>query len=188
MSDKVIVEITHPKNVNFGRKIYGSGAQYPVDQATAAGLVRNGKAKVVKGKLVEETIFDTPGRLTNQEFMTFVKRNAREILGILHAESENTNIELEVPASSESTEAPETSDESSESSDDTEEEDESEPVVDSEVNEPSNDIPEDFPGREVLAKAGITTLDQIPRDREKLMEIDQMTGRVANQIGVKLGE
>lgn len=43
-------------------------------------------------------------------------------------------------------------------------------------------VPEDFPARERLANAGHVTLESIPRDTEKLMEIDGIGNATALKV------
>jgi hypothetical protein len=50
------------------------------------------------------------------------------------------------------------------------------------------DIPEEFPGREVLIAAGITKIADIPTTKEGLVKVEGMNARLANQIGVKLAQ
>lgn len=188
--DLVRIKITHPKNVNTGRQIFGTGAEYDVDHDMAASLVRQEKAVVVKGKIKQKDPIADSGKLTNQEFMTFIQRNATEIYGILSAEADKFSSNTQSEETDSNTDSNETSD-NSEEAEDSEDTDDEEDLEDNEEHiEPENgtEVPDGFPGKEILAKNGITTLEAIPKNKEELMALDQMTGRIANQIGVKLGK
>jgi hypothetical protein len=189
--EKVRILITHDRNVNGGNQIFGKGAEYEVAEPVARGLIAEGKAKLLKGKLKKDPVAEA-GRMTNQEFLTFVQRNAAEIFTMMQQEADKVNnspgADVTAGTASGGT-VNETDSETSEDDANASDKDTGAGEGNEAGNESKEDeIPEDFPGREVLAKNGITTMSAIPRDKEELMKLDQMTGRVANQIGVKLGE
>lgn len=179
MSKAFLIEVGE-KPVTLGKNIYGRGGKYEVEEHVARELVSRGKAKVIKGKL-PRTDPDDMSKIDNEVFLKRIKQNATAILGILSEEASRSGAP-ENPVETTSTEEPteETSTETAKETEDSEDDEEDE--------SDSDDIPESFPGREVLAKNNITKLSQIPTTKDELMQLDQMTGRVANQIGVKLSE
>lgn len=55
------------------------------------------------------------------------------------------------------------------------------------LREPKASIPDDFPGRDSLVKAGFETIEQIPRDGDALVKIKGIGKATAGQILVELG-
>lgn len=177
------------RNFTYGQKIFGTGGTYPVDEKTARWMVNNGKAKVVHGKLSAEADEFTIA-MSNEQFMSFVKANALEIIKVISdaARSAEEGLDTSKVEMSANMDVNRPGDQSNEPSTgvttSSQDETASEGTMDSSDDEP--DISESFPGREILANAGITKVSQIPIAKEKLMEFEGMTSRLANQIGVKL--
>jgi hypothetical protein len=163
VADEYKVRITG-RNFTYGSKIFGTGGEYTVNLNAARYIVNNGKGTLLEGELPEE--YDPATAAINDgQFMSAVRRNALAIAQILSQaiENESTDADTATSSESESGGAKDTSDDDSE-------------------------IPEDFPGREVLINAGIVNVASIPTSKDELMAVEGMTAKLATQIGVKLAK
>ncbi len=169
--------------VTYGTKTYGKGGEYEVMEDVARNLVGRNKAELIKGKLPEAPA-ENLATIDNEVFLNRIRQNASAILEILEdaAKLAATNVDNDDDNDNEEVNPADPEKKASEAGkNDSNEEEEDEVVT-------GDEIPEDFPGRETLAKNNITAISKIPTTKEGLMALDQMTGRVANQIGVKLGQ
>lgn len=188
------------RNFTLGSKAYGKGGTYPVDEKTARWIIRENKGRVVEGILSDEDDLEIKD-ISNAQFLAMVKRNALAIVTIIE-DAVNAKIEeianpsIIDPAIVEMT-ADLTVEKAINDSEDvlTQPSGEllSEPETSKEINEEvisseTIELPENFPGREILIAAGVTNINNIPDKKEKLMELEGMTARLANQIGVKLSQ
>ena len=188
------------RNFSYGPKIYGTGGEYPVDERTARYMVNNGKAVVIEGVLSEEE--DVSASINDAAFMAAVRRNALKIGTIVQdAFMEQQKAERDAEDAAEAAEKASKLAPQAPSAPITNDNSEGDTKLDDSVisgndkSKGANDasdsaiqLPEDFPGREVLVNAGITTVDGIPSDKESLMAVEGMTAKLANQIGVKLSK
>lgn len=189
------------RNFTYGTKIFGSGGEYTVDENTARYIVSSGKGVVIEG-ILPESDKDTGERAINDgQFLTMVRRNATKIVAIIEeeikaareaeakAEAEeideadllsniNMTADLSVDKAVDNSENATTGAETASSSP-------SESADSQNASDIETDIPEGFPGREILLNAGLTKLADIPTTKEDLMAIEGIGARLANQIGVK---
>lgn len=193
---KITVKIT-ARNFTYGTKLYGTGGEYPVDEATARWMVKNSKATVIEGFLPEEDDEEIKD-ISRAQFLAKVKENALEIVEILEtAMQEKRNADeagiadpakiqmtadMSVKSADDNSEGTSTSD----SGDSQSQPESAQSSNEQDTSSDDPDLPEDFPGREVLTSANITKLSQVPLDKEGLMAVEGMTAKLANQIGVKL--
>lgn len=191
----VKVQIT-ARNFTYLDKIYGTNGVYDVSEKIGRWIVKNAKGIVTEGTLPDEEDPDLAG-INDGHFLSMVRRNALKIAEII---SEEIQAKKEVDLSEVKMTADLTVDKSSEHNTTT---DNSEGIVTdadttssddsklSDANDTSSDginLPEGFPGREILIKAGIKDVTEIPDSKQALMELEGMTKRLANQIGVKLSQ
>lgn len=179
------------RNFTLDQKIYGAGGEYTVNERQARYMVNNNKAVIIEGELSKEDPFTVEA---SKQFLSMVRANIGTIFEMLEEEGRTRYNTGEVTGGQENDQ--ETSSPENEGSQSTSEA--ANGTISSETGSSAGtgdssedggttqEIPDDFPGRSVLAKAGITRLDQIPTSKDELMKIDQMTGRLANQIGIKL--
>jgi uncharacterized phage infection (PIP) family protein YhgE len=183
MAKQYKIKITS-RNFIFGEVIYGKDSVHVVDEATARYIIKRGKGELVEGELalVEDEFNQNP----TATFMAMVKANAHEILQILESAAKNSPEVTDEQEASKTNETEKSETVQTGSPSETTENGSADTTSKSSTEAPK--VPDDFPGREILNKAGIEYLHQIPADKESLMALEQMTGRVANQIGIKLAE
>jgi hypothetical protein len=200
------------RNFTYGSKLYGQDGEYLMDDKLADQLEAQGKVSVLAtGKKALEESEDKPlvSGVQKQEFLNLVRENAQEINNILKNEHTtkmaNTGGEAGVvghdaglakggrktkegaatdagePVDTTNTED---SDSDESDSDDDEEDEVNGPKAKDAVETP---IPDGFPAKAALAKAGFTTLESIPRDKNVLHK-KGFTARQINSIGSKLAE
>lgn len=174
------VKIT-ARNFSYGAKIYGTNGVYTVDDRTAKYIVDSGKGVLTKGKLSE---LQVEAQIGTFDILGFIKTNAKEILQILQ-EADSATGEPAAKTEEKVEDTANTANESDETSE-TSETESAETKDEEDASSEDGELPEGFPGRDLLMAAGINTVAKVPTNKEALMEIDGIGARLANQIGVKL--
>lgn len=182
------------RNFIHGSNIFGSGGVYDVDAKTARTIIARGRGVLIEGELPTEED-EVYGASKKAQFLHMVRSYAGEVIEILREYSDNNeniltdggefeaggqlsdptplidpaNLKMEADLTILENESSSTEGAAGESAAEVK-------VV---------DIPEDYPGIDVLTSAGITAVADIPTTKEELMKIEGMTPKLANQIGVK---